>query len=150
MIDSKNLFDNIDKVLIKKFMQYNYDNPHIFTEFERYAREMKTHCDKSSAWLIINRIRWDRLIKTNGKKFKVSNDFIALFARKLIMEHPEFKGFFTLKPMKGSGRKFSSDECYDSPELNTLWLIYLKISLEKSQKSLNTDLFLDIPTQVKF
>lgn len=120
MIDTKNLFDNIDKVLIKKFMLYNHDNPHIFTEFERYAREIKAHCDKCSAWLIINRIRWDHSIKTNGNKFKISNDFIALFARKLIMERPEFEGFFTLRPMKEFGRKFSTDESYDAPELNTL------------------------------
>ena len=54
---------------------------------------------KCSAWLIVNRIRWETTIVTKGTDFKISNDFIALYARLFHVRYPEHEGFFKIKKM---------------------------------------------------
>jgi hypothetical protein len=105
------LFRCIDKGLVLKFSDYHRKNPHIYREFLRYAKEMRRFRRKSSGWLIVNRIRWDHDIKSNSReRFKISNDYIALYCRLLISEYPEFEGFFDLKKMKEAGRILSQEE----------------------------------------
>jgi len=122
MVKDISIFDNIDSKLLSKFKAYHNANPHIFREFIRNAMEMKASGrTKSSAWLIINKIRWDHHISTDGQEtFKISNDYIALYPRLLIYNRPEFDGFFTLKKMKSNNRVLSGDEYLDSKECNTL------------------------------
>ncbi len=120
-MDKQDLFKNIDPNLLAKFKDYHDRNPHIYREFKRYAKEMRKHRAKSSAWLITNRIRWDHDINSNGEDcFKISNDYIALYARLLVFHNKEFEGFFVLKKMKSQGRVLSNSERYDDKELNTL------------------------------
>ena len=40
------------------------------------------------------------MIVTTGNEYKISNDFIALYARLFMHEYPDYKGFFRTKPMK--------------------------------------------------
>ena len=113
-MEIKSIFDNIDKNLLNKFKKYHEENPHIYREFKRYAYAMKGVRSKSSAWLIINRIRWDYDIKSNSNEvFKISNDYIALYSRLLIYNDPEFKDFFVIKQMKSSGRALSIEEQFE-------------------------------------
>jgi hypothetical protein len=120
-MNREEIFKNIDKKLLAKFKKYHIENPHIYREFKRYANEMIKHKNKSSAWLIINRIRWDHDIASNSNEvFKISNDYIALYARLLIYHDSKFKDFFMIKQMKGENRILSDDEVYNQPELNTL------------------------------
>jgi len=112
-VPKSTIFENIDKELLKKFKAYHEKNPHIFREFKRYATEMRQVRSKSSAWLIVNRIRWDKDIHSNAdEEFKIANEYIALYARLLIHNSPEFEGFFNLKKMKS--------EMLSMPECNTL------------------------------
>ncbi len=101
--DHKKVFENIDPSLLAKFREFHSANPHIYREFRENALILKNSGRlKSSAWLIINKMRWDFEISTNSNtEFKISNDFIALYSRLLIFRDPSFLGFFTLKPMKG-------------------------------------------------
>jgi hypothetical protein len=41
-----------------------------------------------SAWLIVNRIRWETTVETSSGDFKISNNFIAYYARLFMDEHP--------------------------------------------------------------
>jgi len=40
------------------------------------------------------------MIVTTGDDYKISNDYIALYARLFMHENPQYKGFFKTKPMK--------------------------------------------------
>jgi hypothetical protein len=40
-----------------------------------------------SAWLIVNRIRWESMVVTTGKDYKISNDYIAWYARLFINKY---------------------------------------------------------------
>ena len=107
----KDIFKNIDPNLLAKWKTYHQKNPHVYKKFRELAFAMhKTGRTKYSAWTIINKLRWDHDISTTGDVFKISNDYIALYARLLIYHHNELLDFFDLKPMKGDLRHYSSEE----------------------------------------
>lgn len=101
------LFGDTNKDLFEAFKAYHFANQHIYRLCLQYAREAKRRGkSKYSVWGIINRVRWDVTIETNtDDEFKISNDYIALYARLLVWNHPdEFEGFFTLKAMRPDRR----------------------------------------------
>ena len=95
------LLGEADPALLDKFFKYHENNPALFDLFVKFAREAQRQSRKRfSVWMIANRIRWYCQIETTGKDFKVSNDYLALYARMLILLDPSFDGLFTLKRMK--------------------------------------------------
>jgi hypothetical protein len=92
------LFSDVSKELLAKFKEFNEQNPKIYDLFKRFAMEAKqAGRTRFSHWMIINRIRWYTNVETTGDDFKISNDFIAIYARLLVWQMPEFEGFFLLK-----------------------------------------------------
>ena len=87
--------------LKQEWWDWHKKNPHVYALFKKYTFFAidKGH-EKLSAWLIVNRIRWETSIETTGNDFKISNDYIALYARLFMHEHPQFAGFFKTKEMK--------------------------------------------------
>ena len=88
--------------LREKFEVFDSDNPHIYDMFNKFAIEaVNAGKTKLSAWLITNRIRWETEVVTKSEdKYKISNDYIALYARKFIAYNPQYKNLFNLKEMK--------------------------------------------------
>ena len=105
----KEIFEGIDPELLRRFKEYHQKNPEVYNLFKKYALEMaETGRKKYSAWTIINLIRWHHDINSNEDEFKISNDYIAIYARLFAYHHPQYKDFFTFKTMKASGRKFTT------------------------------------------
>ena len=94
--------DLFDKTLGDRFDSFDRENPDIYTMFVGFTFEaINAGRARLSAWLIVNRIRWETTINTTGdEEFKISNDFIALYSRKFMKQFPEHDGFFNTKPMK--------------------------------------------------
>lgn len=90
------------KALTKRFEEFHAANPHVYALFSKYTKEaIDSGKHRMSHWLVINRIRWDSEVLTqNTDGYKISNDFIALYARKFMAENPMYKGFFGVKEMK--------------------------------------------------
>lgn len=88
--------------LTDKFNQYHRDNPQVYELFKRFTfMAIKRGHNRLSAWMIANRIRWETSIETfSVDEYKISNDYIALYARMFMREHPEYDGFFKTKEMK--------------------------------------------------
>lgn len=85
----------------QKWWEWHKQNPHVYQLFKRFTYDALNAGKKhSSAWLIVNRIRWETSIVTRGSDFKISNDFIAYYARLFHAEHPQHEGFFRTKRMK--------------------------------------------------
>ena len=85
-----------------KFRKFHFANPHIYQTFSIYSWDAANSGHKVfSHWLIMNRIRWDSLIKTDGEKYKIPNEFIAFYARMFMIRHPQLGAFFKIKRMKG-------------------------------------------------
>ena len=88
--------------LTDKFNQYHRDNPQVYELFKRFTFiAIKRGYNRLSAWMIANRIRWETSIETfSVDEYKISNDYIALYARMFMHDHPQYDGFFKTKEMK--------------------------------------------------
>lgn len=86
--------------LKERFNVYDQDNPHIYALFKEKAELIRAAGKhKYSGWAIANAIRWEFDTQvTTDEPFKLSNDFIACYVRKLIDDDSSFEGFFTLRP----------------------------------------------------
>jgi hypothetical protein len=85
----------------KKWWQWHQDNPQVYEMFKKFTFQAVGRRHKRlSAWLIVNRIRWETSIETTGVDFKISNNFIAYYARLFMLDHPQYKDFFAIKKMK--------------------------------------------------
>ena len=86
----------------REFWDWHKQNPAVWNYFERFSLEAIRHGRrKISHWLIINRIRWEVHIVTTGEDFKISNDYIAFYARLWRARYPQYKDLFTIKHMIG-------------------------------------------------
>lgn len=83
---------------VQAFWVFHEANPHVWELFKRYAFEVKrTGRPRYSVQAIFERIRWHVAIETRGDDFKINNNYRACYARLLILEHPEFAGFFVTR-----------------------------------------------------
>ena len=87
--------------LKQRWWHWHNENPHVYDLFEQFTFEAinKGH-KKLSAWLIINRVRWETDVVTTGNEFKISNDYIAFYSRLFMSKHPQYEGFFRVNTMK--------------------------------------------------
>jgi hypothetical protein len=86
----------------KEWWKWHCENPEVWQYFERFSLEaIHKGRKKISHWLIINRIRWEVNIVTTGDDFKISNDYIAFYARLWIARYPQYSDLFTIKKMIG-------------------------------------------------
>jgi len=88
--------------LTQRFNQYHKDNPQVYELFKKFTfMAIRRGHNRLSAWMIANRIRWETSIETfSVDEYKISNDYIALYARMFMSDHPEYNGFFRIKEMK--------------------------------------------------
>lgn len=76
-------------------------NPKFYELFERFTFEaIASGKTKLSAWLIVNRIRWEaEILSTGDNKYKISNNFIAFYSRRFMAQHPQWSNLFKTKEM---------------------------------------------------
>lgn len=88
--------------LMERFNQYHRDNPQVYELFKKFTfMAIRRGHNRLSAWMIVNRIRWETSIETfSVEEYKISNDYIALYARKFMSDYPEYNEFFKTKEMK--------------------------------------------------
>jgi hypothetical protein len=97
----------------KAWWDWHKANPYVWVYFEQFSFDaIKKGRRKISHWLIINRIRWEVYIETTGNDFKISNDFIAFYARLWRAKHPEHKDLFNIKRMIGE-TEFNNEDKND-------------------------------------
>ena len=59
--------------LKQKWWEWHKENPHVWKLFVKYSLiAVEAGHKKCSAWLIVNRIRWETTIVTKGTDFKIS------------------------------------------------------------------------------
>ena len=94
----KKLFGHYPEHVLVRFKAWHMVNPEIYEQFEHLALHMIVSGRKKySAEIIINKIRWEHDIKTDGDVFKINNDFKAIMARLFIYNNPNYDGFFELR-----------------------------------------------------
>lgn len=89
--------------LREKFEAFHEANPHIYDGLVQLAKEAKSKGrNRYGIWPLVAVLRWDYTIRTTDfeKPFKISNDYAALYARKIMAEHADLEGFFVIHAMK--------------------------------------------------
>lgn len=93
-------FEN-DENLDQKFYEFHRQNPIVYVYFKKFAVEaMQAGLTKYGAKAIFERIRWQIRIEMKGADFKINNNYVSRYVRKLICECPEFIRFFETRVLK--------------------------------------------------
>ena len=101
MMDTELLLKEKLELRRKEWLTWHNKNPSIWIAFERFALEAaEANRSRYSHWAVMNRVRWHTDIETTGKEFKISNDYIAFYARAFCAKYPQYRNFFKLKALK--------------------------------------------------
>jgi len=94
---AKELFGHYPDRILTAFKTYHLENPQIYKRFRELSYKMRrTKRKRYGARTIIEVIRWETDLRGAGD-FKINNNYNALYARLLILKHPEFEGFFEIR-----------------------------------------------------
>ncbi len=100
-----------DPKLVARFALYHEAHPQVYVQFVKRALQARGRRPCYSQWTIIQSIRWDHDMATGGEPFKINNDYIALYVRMAIHDHPDkLRDFFELRRMIKTGRRMSGEE----------------------------------------
>jgi hypothetical protein len=101
------LFGRYPRKVLDRCAKFHVNNPQVWPLFKRAATQMKaTGRKKYGARRIMEAIRWEiDLKRPAAQPFKINGDFVPIYARWLIYNHPEFKGFLELRAVRSRGIK---------------------------------------------
>jgi hypothetical protein len=84
-----------------KWKRWDQKNPFFYPMFKKFTQEaIAAGRTRISGWLIVNRIRWDTEIVTQGSEWKIPNGCIGYYTRLFMTEHPEHDELFDTRPLK--------------------------------------------------
>jgi NAD-dependent DNA ligase len=84
------------------FQQYHQANPHLYELYKAIAMQLIQQNRRiiGSAH-IFQKMRYEYQFKTDGSPFKIDNNFAPHYARKFVLEHPQYGHLFKFKALKG-------------------------------------------------
>ena len=101
--------------ILKKFEQFNRDNPVVYDLFKKYAFFLinKRGKKRLSSKLIINRIRWEQYIETTDeiipnnkapdqKRYRINDAYTASYARMFCKDFPEHEEKFEMRKLRNA------------------------------------------------
>lgn len=84
------------------FLRFHMENPHVYGEIVKLAREMKAN--NHERWGIkgiFEVLRWRYAIQTSGDEcFKLDNRYTSHFARLVMEQEPDLKDFFQTREQR--------------------------------------------------
>ena len=83
------------------FKKYDEENPEIWNQFKKYSflAKNKRQFKNYTANGIFEIIRWHTATEGNDM-YKINNNYRPDYARKMMEQFPEFKGFFRIRELK--------------------------------------------------
>lgn len=92
--------------IFDRFVRYHKSNPQVWELFCRFAFEAIGSGRKQfSSSAIIERIRWESMIKTISEdELKISNDFRSYYSRLFVAKYPQHKDFFRHRKLRSQDR----------------------------------------------
>lgn len=85
-----------------RFLKFNANNPEVYNNLVRLARRFrdKNYGRKMGIAMLFEVLRWNYFIEVDqgDEEFKLSNDFRAPYARKIMDENEDLKDIFNIRP----------------------------------------------------
>jgi hypothetical protein len=84
----------------QRFRRFHASNPEVYNELVSLARRLKSSgVTRYGIVGLYEVIRYDRFIKTDGKPYKLSNDFRSRYARLIMENEPDLVEFFRTREL---------------------------------------------------
>lgn len=84
------------------FQQYHQANPHLYELYKAIAISLAKQGRRYiGSKFIFEEMRFNHTFQSNNDPFKVNNNFAPHFARKFVLEYPQYGHLFKFKPLKG-------------------------------------------------
>lgn len=97
-------FDGYPDHVVRRFLEWHRNNPHVYQEFKKLTFKMAgTGRKRYSARTIVEVMRWHYDLQTTGDVFGVNDNFTPIYVRLLIHDHPEYRNFFELRIVRSRG-----------------------------------------------
>lgn len=94
------------KTIPEQFAEFDRANPGVYSALRSLALEAKRKgWHRASIKLFFERLRWLHAIRTQGSQYKLNNNWHAFYARKLMDNEDELKGFFTTRAQRCKGER---------------------------------------------
>jgi hypothetical protein len=90
----------------ERFRDYHATNPQIYAAFRWYALEARRAGRKRMGMkALVERARWDTTVTAHDGSFKLDNSMTAFYARILMENNPELRGFFETRQSRAEGAR---------------------------------------------
>ncbi len=87
----------------ERFQAFHEANPHVYRLIVARARALKAKgVTRYGVKRMVEQLRWDDKIETEGEAFRVNNDFTRPYAEKVMRQCPDLAGFFETRERKTS------------------------------------------------
>ena len=86
------------KSTLKREREWRSLNPRLWNEIVEWALGEAAAGRKFAMQTALERVRWKDYADEEGNPTRVSNDFGAIWARRIIAEHPETRPFIVTRP----------------------------------------------------
>ena len=81
-----------------EFIAFNTNNPEVWVMFRDFTFQLISAGRKRfGAKAIFERIRWEKILTTSDKDFKINNNYCAYYARMFMNIYPEYLKFFRVR-----------------------------------------------------
>ena len=94
------MIEKLKRTSYERWKQFHFANPNVHKLFEQFAREAMHRKSRIGARFVFERIRWYEQVEKGCNHYRVNNDFVAFYARLLMLEKPEFQSLFTTRKTK--------------------------------------------------
>lgn len=89
----------VDRRSLKtKFEEFDRNNPHVYAELVKLAKRARARgVERLGIKMLYERLRWELQVETyhpGADKFRLNNNYHALYARKMMDEYPELRDLF--------------------------------------------------------
>jgi hypothetical protein len=91
------------KTIQEKFEEFHKNNPHIYNEIVRLARQWKKAGKKRlGIKMIFEVLRWNTAIATQSQDFKLSNNYTSRYTRLIEAQESDLVNVFRTRPLTAS------------------------------------------------
>jgi len=84
-----------------QFEEFHKNNPEVYEELVRLARQMKARGHKQiGIKMLWEVLRWERAMKTTDQtEWKLNNNYTSRYARLIMEQEPDLEGFFKTREL---------------------------------------------------
>lgn len=88
-------------LLDAQFEKFHKENPKVYVELVALTQEAKWAGRKKIGMkMLLEVLRWNRMINTTDPEFKINNNYGSRYARKIMDENPELADMFEVRELK--------------------------------------------------